>query len=105
MIKQLTQLVDRVTDVGTQHVFAKKLVKHLPHRAFQKRHPARMPRTVPGIGAVGGILEQLAKERRRQAVEIRASFANDMPGDEFGRIFEHVNKAMQFAQNIVRDMT
>ena len=32
VIEQLAQLVDRIAHVSAQHVFAEKLVKHLPHR-------------------------------------------------------------------------
>ena len=31
MVKQLAQLFNRITDIGAQHVFAKKLVKHLTY--------------------------------------------------------------------------
>ncbi len=34
VVQQLTQFIYSVTHVGTQHVFTKKLVEHLPNRAF-----------------------------------------------------------------------
>ena len=34
VIQKLTQLLHRVTHVGTQHVFTIKLVVHLAHRAL-----------------------------------------------------------------------
>ena len=34
MVQQLTQLFHRIAHVGAQHVFAKKLVKHLAHGAL-----------------------------------------------------------------------
>ncbi len=104
VVKQLTQLIDRITYVGTQHVFTKKLMKHLPHGAFQKRHPARVPRAVPGVRAIGCILQQFAEKRWRQPVEVRTGFPDNMAGHELGRIFKHMNEAMQLTQNIIRDM-
>ena len=32
VVEQLAKLVDRVTDIGPQHVLAEELVKHLSHR-------------------------------------------------------------------------
>ena len=32
VVQQLTELIDCIADVGTQHVFTKELVKHLPYR-------------------------------------------------------------------------
>src|SRR3546814_19081421 len=54
MVQQLAKLVDRVADVGTQHVFTEKLMEHLPHRAFQEGHAARMPWEVPETGRAWG---------------------------------------------------
>ena len=59
---------------------------------------------MPGIGAVVGVVHQRAEERRRQAVQIRFGFADDVARDEFRRIFEHVDETMQFAQDIVRNV-
>ncbi|OIQ68313.1 hypothetical protein GALL_500970 [mine drainage metagenome] len=36
MVEQLTQLFNRIADISAQHVFAIKLVVHLPNRALQK---------------------------------------------------------------------
>ena len=47
MVKQLPELVHRVADVRAQHVFAEKLVKHLPDRALEKRHAPGVPRAMP----------------------------------------------------------
>ena len=47
VVQQLPQLVDRVADIGAQHVLAKELVEHLSHRTLQESHPTRMPRAVP----------------------------------------------------------
>ena len=66
VIQQLAELVDRVADVGTQHVLAEELMEHLPHGALQKRDPARVPRAMPGIRAVLRVMHQGAEKGRRQ---------------------------------------
>ena len=38
VIQQLTQFIDRITNVGAKHVLAKKLMEHLPYWAFQESH-------------------------------------------------------------------
>jgi hypothetical protein len=43
VIEQLAELVDRVADVGAQHVLAEELVEHLPDRALQERHAPEWP--------------------------------------------------------------
>lgn len=104
VVQQLAQLVDRVADVGAQHVLAEELVEHLAHRALEERHAARVPRAVPGIRTVLGIFDQLAEERRRQAVHVAARFADDVARHELRRVLEHVDEAVQLAQDVVRDV-
>src|SRR5690625_746651 len=104
MIQQLPQLVDRITDISTQHIFTKKLVKHLPDRAFQKCHPARVPRTVPGIGTIISVLHQLTEKWRRHAGQIGACLTNDMAGHKLRSILKHMDKAVQLPQNIIGNM-
>ena len=104
VVEQLTELFDRIADVGAQHVFAKELVKHLPHRALEKGHATRMPRAVPGIRPVFGIVEQSLEERRLQPFEVAFGLANDVPGHKFGGVLEHVNEAVQLAQDVVGNM-
>ena len=104
MIEQLAQLIHCVTYVGAQHVLAEKLVEHLPHRAFQERHPARVPRAMPRIRAVLRIMHQRPKERRRQSVQVGACLADDVARDKLRRVLEHVDETVQLAQNVVRDV-
>ncbi len=66
VVQQLAELVDRVADVGAQHVLAEELMEHLPHRALEKRDPARVPRTMPGKGSVLRVMHQGAEKRRRE---------------------------------------
>ena len=47
VIEQLTEFLDRVADVGAQHVLAEELVEHLPDRALEKGHAARVSRAMP----------------------------------------------------------
>ena len=50
------------------------------------------------------VVGERAEERRRQRVEIGARLADDVPRDEFGRVLEHVDEAVQLAQHVVRDV-
>src|SRR5690606_18878504 len=104
VIKQLAQLVYGVAHVGPQHVLTEELVKHLPDRALQESHPARVPRTVPRIRAVRSVLHELTEKRRSEAVEICPGVANDVSRHKFGGVLEHVNEAVQLAQYVVGDM-
>ena len=45
-----------------------------------------------------------AEERRRQPVEVGLRLADDVARDELGRVLEHVDEAVQFAQDVVGDM-
>ena len=47
VVKQLAELFYGIAHVGAQHVFAVKLVVHLPDGAFEKSHTARVPGAVP----------------------------------------------------------
>ncbi|OIQ70229.1 hypothetical protein GALL_481620 [mine drainage metagenome] len=64
-----------------------------------------MSRTVPGIGAIRGVMKQGAEERRRQRIQVSAGFAHDETSNEFRGVFVHVDEAVQFAQHIVGDVT
>jgi hypothetical protein len=94
VVKQLTELLDRIAHVGTQHVFAEELVKHLPDRALEKRHAAAVPRTVPRVGAVLRVIHQRLEEGWRQPGQIRLGLADDVPRHELGRVLEHVDEAV-----------
>ncbi len=59
---------------------------------------------MPGIRTVIGVMHQRAEKWRSQAIEIGFRFADDMARDEFRRVLEHVDEAVQFAQDIVRYM-
>jgi hypothetical protein len=102
MVEQLAELLDRVADVGAQHVLAEELVEHLAHRALQEGHAARVTRAVPRIRAVLRVVHQRAEERRGQRIEVAPGLADDVPRDELGRVLEHVDEAVQLAQDVVR---
>ena len=101
MIEQLSEFLDRVADVGPQHVFTEELVEHLPDGTLQERDAARVAGAVPRIRAVVGVLDQRPEERRREAVDVRLGFTNDVPAHELGRVLKHVNEAVQFPQDVV----
>ena len=104
MIEQLSELVDRIADVGAQHVLAEELMEHLADRAFEERDAARVAGTVPRVGAILRIVDERAEEGRRERVEVRLHLTDDVPGDELRRVLEHVDEAVELAQHVVRDM-
>ncbi|MPL71228.1 hypothetical protein SDC9_17001 [bioreactor metagenome] len=101
VVQKLAQFLDRVAHVGAQHVLAVELVIHLPDRRFQEGDAARMPRAVPRVGPVLGIVEQGAEERRLDRLEIALRLADDVLGDELGGVLEHVDEAVQLAQDVI----
>jgi hypothetical protein len=104
VVEQLAELVDGVADVGAQHVLAEELVEHPSDRALQERDPARVAGAVPRVRAVLRVVEQRLEERRRDAVEVRPRLADDVAGDELRRVLEHVDEAVQLAQDVVRQV-
>ena len=104
VVEQLAEFVDRVADVGAQHVLAEELVEHLADRALQERDAARVARAVPRVRAVLRVVDQRAEERRRQRVEVGLGLADDVARDELRRVLEHVDEAVQLAQDVVRDV-
>ena len=101
VIQQLAELVNGVANVGAQHVLAKELVEHLPDRALQKCHPARVTRAVPGVRTVLGVMRQRAEKRWRKAIQVGACLANDVSRHKFRRVLEHVDEAMQLTQDVI----
>ena len=104
VIEELSELVDRVAYVGAQHVLAEELVEHLSDRRLQERDPARVSRAVPGVRAVLRIIDQRAEKRGCQRLQVGFGFADDVARDEFRRVLEHVNEAVQLAQDVVRNV-
>ena len=104
VVQQLAEFVHRVADVGAQHVLAEELVEHLADRAFQERHAARVARAVPGVGAVLGVVEQRLEERRLHAFQVALGLADDVARHELRRVLEHVDEAVQLAQDVVGDV-
>ncbi len=104
VIEQLPQLVDGIADVGAQHVLAEELVEHLADRALEEGDAARVAGTVPRVGAVLRVVDERTEERWGERVEIGFHLANDVPRDEFRRVLEHVDEAMQLAQHVVRNV-
>src|SRR5207248_8461495 len=104
MGQALPQLVDRVTDVRAQHVLAEELMEHLSYRALEEGDAAGVPRAVPRVRAVLRVVDQRTEERRCQGIEIALRFANDVAGDELGRVLESMDEAVQLAQDVVRDV-
>jgi hypothetical protein len=79
-------------------------VEHLPDRALQEGHAAAVARAVPGVRTVLRVIHQRLEERRRQAVQVALGLADDVTGHELRRVLEHVDEAVQFAQDVVRDV-
>src|SRR5665647_469514 len=104
VVKQLAEFIHRVTDIGAQHIFTKKLVEHLADRGFEERYATRVARAVPGVGAICRVVNQCPEEGWRQRIKIGAGLAQDIARNELRRIFKHVNKAVEFTQDLIRDM-
>ena len=58
MVEQLAELVDRVADVGAQHVLAEELVEHLADRTPEERDAARVSRAMPRVRAVLRVVDE-----------------------------------------------
>ena len=56
---------------------------------------------VPRVRTVLRIVNECPEKRRREAVGIRFRFPDNVSGDELGRVFKHMDEAVQFAQNII----
>ena len=104
VVEQLPEFVHRIADVRPQHVLAEELVEHLADRALQECHAARVARAVPRVRTVLRVVDQRAEKWRRQCVEVGARLAHDVARDELGRVLEHVDEAVQFAQHLVRQV-
>ncbi len=63
-----------------------------------------MPRTMPGIGTVLGVIQQRLEEWRLDAFQIAFRLADDVTRHEFGRVLEHVDETVQLAQDVVGQM-
>ena len=64
VVEQLPEFFHRIANVGTQHVFTKKLVKHLAHGTLQKCDAAGVAGAMPRVRSVAGVF---AAERERTA--------------------------------------
>ena len=60
-----------------------------------------MAGAVPGIGTVFGIIQKRLEERRLDAFQIALRLADDVLGHKFRSIFEHMDEAVQLAQDVV----
>ena len=104
MIEELSQFFHGITYVGAQHILAEKLVEHLSDRTFQECDTTGVSRTMPGIGTVRGVVGERAKKRRHDGIEIGPRLAPDVTRQELRRIFQHMDEAVQLAQDVVRNM-
>jgi hypothetical protein len=59
---------------------------------------------MPGIRSVLGVMHQRAEKRRRQPVQVGPRLADDVARDELRRVLEHMDEAVQLAQDVVRNM-
>ncbi len=101
VVQQLAQLLHRIAHVGAQHVLAEELVEHLAHGALEEGDAAGVARAVPRIGAVFRVVQQRLEERRLHALQVALGLADDVLGHELRRVLEHVDEAVQLAQDVV----
>ncbi|MOA13039.1 hypothetical protein D3C78_1330690 [compost metagenome] len=93
VIQQRTQLRHRNREVRTQGVFTKELMKRQPHRALAICHTAAMPRGVPGIVGLGGVLHQRFEKWWQQAIEVIVCRPRHLPGQKRHGVFEQVENS------------
>jgi hypothetical protein len=72
-----------------------------PPRLFQKRDSTGVARAMPGIRAILGVIKQSPKKRRLNPFEVTFRLADDVACHELGRIFKHMDEAVQFAQDVI----
>ncbi len=101
VVQQLAQFFHGIADVRAQHVLTIELVVHLAHGALEERHAARVARAVPAVGAVFRVVQQRLEKRRLHALQVALGLADDVLGHELGRVLEHVDEAVQLAQDVV----
>jgi len=58
----------------------------------------------PGIRAILGIVQQRLQERRLDAFQVGAGLAHQVAGNELRRVLEHMDDALELAQDVVREM-
>ena len=104
VVENLPEFVDGVADVRTQQVLAEELVEHLADGRFQERDTAGVAGAVPGIRTIGGVMRERPEEGRHQRIQIRPCLAQDVAREEFRRVFQHVDEAVEFTQDVVRDV-
>jgi len=98
VIEQRTEFRHRHRQIRTQGVFAKELVKRLPHRTLVVGHATAMSRRMPGIVGVGGVLHQRLEKRRQQAIQVFARRPRHLPGEKRHRVFEQIENAAQLIE-------
>ena len=98
MIEQRTQLRHRHRQVGTQGVFAEKLVKRLTYRALAIGHTTAVTGGVPGIVGLGGVMHQRLEKRRQQAIQVIACGARHLPSEKGHGVFVQIKNAAQVVE-------
>jgi hypothetical protein len=104
VVQQLAQLLHRVADVGPQHVLTEELVEHLADRALQESDAAGVAGAMPGVRTVLGVIEQRLEERRLHPFQVALGLPDDVSRHELRRVLEHVDEAVQLAQDVVGDV-
>ena len=102
--ERLAKLLHRVTDIRAQHIFTVKLMKQLPHGAFQIRHAARMAGRVPRIRGVLRVIDQGLEKRGKQPIDIQLRLAQHAPRHEFVRVLKHIHETVHLTQHVGRQI-
>jgi hypothetical protein len=104
VVEQLAEFLDRIADIGAQHVLAEELVEHAARPGSSGRPPRPSGR---GSARNTSHPRHSGSGRGRRAApgfEVGLGLADDVAADEFGGVLEHVDEAVQFAQHVVRDV-
>ncbi|MCY1405044.1 hypothetical protein D9M71_202730 [compost metagenome] len=73
-------------------------MKRQPHRALAIGHPAAVPRRVPRVVGLCGVLHQCFEERWQQAVQVVVCRPRHLPGQKRHGVFKQIENATQLVQ-------
>jgi hypothetical protein len=102
--QQVAQLEHRVVEVVAEHRFAQVLDEDATDRAAIVEHAAIVAGTGPELVAFLGIVDQGAEERRLQRLGILLQPADEVPGDELGRLLGEEDVAVDVVHHLDRDV-
>ncbi len=105
MVQPRAQWRGRYAEIGAQQVLTEKAVELHAHRVLEEGDAAHVSRGVPRIGALVGILFQLAKVGRQQLLVVPFHGEIHSIGDERRRVAEQVDVFVHLPHHFERQLT